>query len=244
MTHIHYELLPIEVDAPDIIDASRAQLIRGTSLTDLVADPLEKIREAAAKAGSEDDYIQVSRAIHEAFKGLEYLAALQKNPSLPDATTLPNIKAQLQAMLEQLSPTLEKIVKKREAACKDLGPILKKAIDTLEKELFSRIQMLLESRKIEQKEQTQVHSVFKRYFKRLRDYADPILAFVAPRMAEWNTKALSMGRGLLIDSIPDLPCSILFSLKGECRLIFEDIGPLSSTQRNGFFLHYKFLLPP
>src|ERR1700733_1336824 len=111
-------------------------------------------------------------------------------------------------------------------AYKEIEHTLKRAIDTLQKELSRRIKMHLEYRKIEEKERAQVQALFEHYFTRLRSYADPILAFITPRIAEWNATTLSTGRGFLIDSGPDLPCSILFSVKGECRLIFEDMGHL------------------
>jgi hypothetical protein len=141
---------------------------------------------------------------------------------LPSEIHAPNLVAP--PSLHKIREATAKVVSKE--AYKEIGHTLKQAIDTLQKELSPRIKMHLEYRKIEETERAQVQALFEHYFTRLRSYADPILAFITPRIAEWNATALSTGRGFLIDSGPDLPCSILFSVKGECRLIFEDMGHL------------------
>lgn len=240
MTKIYFELLPIEINAPQIMSTLRSQLKKGVSLMDIVPvierDSIQKIREGVAKTTathSETEYIKVKRAIHEALKWLEYPTLVRKEilsvetlPN-PESEAIHNIETQLHELLKQLDSAKGSIIKKREEECKDIGSIFKSAIDYMEKETAVRTKkIVLDYEKMGEEVFLQVQYTFDQFFNHLRAHSDTIISYIEPRMSEWNAEALSSGRGFLIDSIPDFPCSILFSIKGECRLIFENVGHL------------------
>lgn len=240
MTNTHFELLPIEINAPQIMGVLRSQLEKGVALTDIVpaieTGSLQKIREDVTKIAdgeSESEYIRVKRAIHEVFKWLEYLVIIRKeilsSEILPEAESavIQNIETQLHGLLGKLDPVLRAIAKKREVECRDIGRVLKETIDFMERETSVRAKkIVLDYEKLGEETYAKVQSTFDQFFTHLRAHSDTIIGFIKPRMSEWNVQALQLGRGFLIDSIPNFPCSILFSIKGECHLLFDNIGHL------------------
>lgn len=236
----YFELLPIEIHASRLLAVLRAQFAKGVALTDIASsietESIQKIRESVEKAlrtESEEAFIDAQRAIQESLKWLESIASVRKevlsSEALPpeENEVILHSQAELRALRDQLIPALDVIVAKREEGCKDLRRTLKEAIDYMERETASRTKtIVLEYERMGAEAYSKVQAIFDAFFAQLKGHSDRISDYIEPRMPQWNTEALSAGRGFLIEGIPDLPCSLLFSIKGECRLIFENVGHL------------------
>ncbi|GEM_PF-4802926 len=240
MTNIHFELLPIEIHASRLLAVLRSQFAKGVTLTDLASsietESLQKIRTDVGKAlcsEAEDAFIDAQRALQESLKWLESISIVRKeilfSKTLPkeEHEVIQHAKAELQHLSQQLIPALNAIVAKREEKCKDLSRTLKETIDFMEKETAIRTQkIVLDYERMGVESFSKVQEIFDTFFTHLKSHSDAIIDYIKPRMQQWNRDALSTGRGFLIEAIPEFPCSLLFSIRGECRLIFENVGHL------------------
>ncbi len=236
--NFYFELLPIEIHLFHLQDAEplkpeqslveMASLIEQTSL-----QPIRSSLHQVLQEDNEEEYLKICKEIANALRWLEYLSKARKEILQTDALpkneveALEHIKAQLQAWSKQLTPCMHAVLQKREKKYKDVASILKKTIDFMEEQTTTRAKKIfLDFQNIGNDRYAPIQANLDHFFAQLRAHADPILRFIQPNVAAWNAKVLSSGRGFLIPPSGDLPCSILFSLKGQCRLIFEDIGHL------------------
>lgn len=241
--NLYFELLPIEVNAPSIQSALKAQLNKGVSLVDVIPaiekGSMQAIENSLSKVLQGDirkvegDYLILRKRINEVSKWLEYLVAMRKEIqsieilSSEESKEIARIEMRLQEWTKQLDPLMQATLQKRKEENQELGRILKETIDSMQEKTLTRAKKkILEHEKMGNEKYLQAREVFSRFFELLRAHADQIASFIYSKLTEWNTLVLTSGRGFLLESIPNLPCSILFSIKGDYHLIFENVGHL------------------
>ena len=247
---IYFELLQIEINAAHIKHVLKSQLKKGISPSQIIPaiekDSLQKIRNSVSallltiqpsKVLKKDlneleaEYIKVRSAINETLKWLEYLIAVYRQvlstDTLPEgeSNVIHNLEAELFELQKKLDPALKAVLKKRAEENRDIGGILQRAINHMEKETFVRTKkIVLKYEKSGKEKYDLIQSTFTRFFNNLRAHSDKILSFIQPKLPEWNEMVLSSTKGFFIEAVPDLPCSILFTVQGKCYLIFENVG--------------------
>ncbi len=128
-------------------------------------------------------------------------------------------------MLAKLGPTREAIRRGREGVYPRLPDIVREAIHLMQRETNERIKKLvLEYEKLDRARYEQGQAVIDQFFENLKRSGEKIVEFIVPRIKEWDAEVLESGRGLLIEGVPGAPCSLLFSLQGQCYFIFQNVG--------------------
>jgi hypothetical protein len=241
---MHFELLSIEINEPKLKNVFTTQLKKGIFLSQILPaiekDSIAQIRKTVALLQKnknidslETKFIKARRAINETLKWLEYLVDSRKkalaNDPLPknEKEAVQKIESELQDLIEKMAPAMKTILRKREEENTRFAPIFKETIEQMEKQTRATTKkVVLEYEKLGKEKYALIQATYDQFFKNLRRHSEKIIQFVQPKLPEWNALVLKMGKGFYIQNPKDLPCSILFSVKGQCYLIFENKGHL------------------
>lgn len=244
---IYRELLPVEARADRLRTYFDFQLKKGTPLTQILLDKEKEsmgdIRRLTAHLESqtakgkgvskkdEEIYLLLFVAIQEVKVWLDILMQIWEGiKTLPPLSNeakkaLSTIRGELDGALTRLGPTRKAIQKQRESIYPQLPHIVREAILLMQRETNKRIKKLvLEYEKIDRARYEQGQAIIDQFFENLKRSGEKIIEFVVPRMKGWDAEVLASGRGLLIEGVPGAPCSLLFSLKGQCYFIFQNVG--------------------
>lgn len=237
----HVELLPIEVTAESLTQFLESELKKAIPLSRIlpalesrmgtIGDTLSQM---AGKQGDDldRDYIHTKRSLVEILIWLECLVRARnkvlsgKELSENEEEALVKIRKDLQALMDRLDSWTKEVLQARERAARDLKKIFGAAIDVMERETRQRADDLFSGDPLGEERGAQAQKIFSQFFNTLRSSSGTILAFVEPNLSLWNTRVLETGRGLWIPKQDPLPCSLLFSLKGQCHFLFENVGHL------------------
>ncbi len=246
MTQIHLELLPLELKESSLKELFTTQLQKGLSLDQLIPaieKTLIKINQSVADLtskqklsrrvidpASESEYIRTRRTLTEIHKGLEYLIEARQSVQSPlskqEKLAMQQLESSLNSLSKQLVPMIKAIVKKRKAENKGLNRILKETIESMKQEtLVIARKILLKYEKYDKKKYALALEKLDQLFTDLKQQSKIIVPFIQSQLSKWNTEVLREGRSFyLTDS--NLPCAILFSIRGQYYLIFESVGHL------------------
>lgn len=229
---VFIELLPIEINAPQLKSFYASRLKKGVPFSQIIQDiekkSIKKIKKSVSDLEIESEFITAKKAINEAFLVLEYLVEV-RNKTLSENENQVVLQAQSRwnILLQEWDPTLQVILKKRREENKNFPLIFKKTIDHMEEETSKRTKkIILKYEKLEKEKYQQIQKIFDQFFKNLRAHSEQIIQFIQPKLEEWNAQVLNTGRGFYIGQSSELPCAILFSVRGQSHLIFENVGHL------------------
>lgn len=240
---VFLELLPIEINQPRLKQVFQSQFKKGITLAHILPaiekEHVEKIKESVSRilkneiGDLEAEYLKTNKAIQELLISLQYLFEARKHPQsieiLPEneSEALQKIQSELKALEGQLDPAVQSILRKREHEYSQLGRVYQETVDRMEEETINRSKkIILEYEDLGQEKFDLILKTFAQFFSNLRGQSEKLISFIQLRISDWNTQVLKTGRGLYIKRTDGLPCSILFSVKGQCHLIFENVGQL------------------